>query len=135
VSLAAGGEVTLMGRDLLALSEKEMEAVGWKDIAMVFQGAMNALNPVRTVGEQIAEAVLRHAPGTPRAALEARVCELLELVRISAARWRQYPHPYSGGQRQRVVIAGAWSWSRPRCWPTSRCRCWMYLSGPRSSTC
>lgn len=101
------GEVTVMGRDVLALSEQEMEAVRWKEIAMIFQGAMNALNPVRTVGDQIAEAILRHEPGTPRAAVERRVRELLELVGIAASRRVQYPHQYSGGMRQRAMIAMA----------------------------
>ena len=101
------GEVTVMGRDVLALSEQEMEAVRWKEIAMIFQGAMNALNPVRTVGDQIAEAILRHEPGKPKAAVEKRVGELLELVGIAASRRVQYPHQYSGGMRQRAMIAMA----------------------------
>lgn len=101
------GEVTVLGRDVLGLSETEMEAVRWKDIAMIFQGAMNALNPVRTVGDQIAEAIVRHEPTTSKAALDQRVSELLELVGIAAARRHQYPHEYSGGMRQRAMIAMA----------------------------
>jgi len=101
------GDVTIMGRDVLALSEKEMEEVRWKEIAMIFQGAMNALNPVRIIGDQIAEAILRHQPDTPKAAVDKRVCELLELVGIAASRRVQYPHQYSGGMRQRAMIAMA----------------------------
>ncbi len=101
------GEVTVMGRDVLALSEQEMEEVRWKEIAIIFQGAMNALNPVRTVGDQIAEAILRHVPIMPKAAAEKRVGELLELVGIAASRRVQYPHQYSGGMRQRAMIAMA----------------------------
>jgi oligopeptide/dipeptide ABC transporter ATP-binding protein len=101
------GEVILNDRDLLELSEMEMSEARWKDIALIFQGAMNALNPVRTVGEQIAEAILRHEPSTSKEKLDRRVSELLELVGIAAARRGQYPHQYSGGMRQRAMIAMA----------------------------
>ncbi|MBM4422516.1 MAG: dipeptide/oligopeptide/nickel ABC transporter permease/ATP-binding protein [Chloroflexi bacterium] len=102
-----GGEVSMADHDLLSLSEKEMEEVRWKDIAMIFQGAMNALNPVRTIGDQIAEAVLRRQPNSPQESVDRRVSELLELVGIAAARRAQYPHQYSGGMRQRAMIAMA----------------------------
>jgi peptide/nickel transport system ATP-binding protein len=96
-----------MGQDLLSLSEREMGQVRWRGISIVFQGAMNALNPVRTVGDQIAEALLRHgmAPSGDKAAVRAG--ELLELVGIDAGRSNQYPHQYSGGMRQRAMIAMA----------------------------
>lgn len=99
------GEVFLDGEDLLTYSEAEMCAVRWAEISMVFQGAMNALNPVRTVESQIAEALRIHdvADGMER----SRAGELLELVGISPERGRQYPHQYSGGMRQRAVIAMA----------------------------
>ncbi len=101
------GEVLLDGEDLLQLSEAEMRCVRWRKVSMVFQGAMNALNPVRTVESQIAEALLLHAvvPG-PRQARQ-RAGELLEMVGIPPQRGRQYPHQYSGGMRQRAVIAMA----------------------------
>ncbi len=73
-------EIFFNGRDLTALNEDEINAVRWKEISIVFQGAMNALNPVRTVGEQIAEAIIKHMPATSQDKLQARVTELLDLV-------------------------------------------------------
>jgi len=101
------GEILFGGRDLLALSESEMADVRWKEIAMIFQGAMNALNPVHRVGDQIAEAYVQHASSTNRAAVDERVCRLLDMVGISRNRKDQYPHQYSGGMRQRAMIAMA----------------------------
>jgi peptide/nickel transport system ATP-binding protein len=101
------GEVRFMGRDLLDFSEGEMAGIRWKHISMIFQGAMNALNPVHTVGQQIAEAIRQHAPATDRAQVEAQVSELLEMVGLPAARKQEYPHQFSGGMRQRVMIAMA----------------------------
>jgi oligopeptide/dipeptide ABC transporter ATP-binding protein len=99
------GQIISMGRDLLDLSESEMEAVRWREISMIFQGAMNALNPVRTVGDQIAEAISWHNLATDKKMLDDRVCQLLELVGISTNRRNQYPHQFSGGMRQRAMIA------------------------------
>lgn len=101
------GHVALDGIDLLALPEREMAAVRWKRIAMIFQGAMNALNPVRTVGDQIAEAIRLHEAVADGRAVDRRVGELLELVGIAASRRNQYPYQYSGGMRQRAMIAMA----------------------------
>ena len=101
------GTVEFMGTDLLSLSEREMAAVRWKNIAMIFQGAMNALNPVKKVGEQIAEAIIQHNYITQRKAVSDRVAELLDLVGIGPERQHQYPHQYSGGMRQRAMIAMA----------------------------
>jgi oligopeptide/dipeptide ABC transporter ATP-binding protein len=101
------GTVNFMGTDLLSLSEREMAAVRWKNIAMIFQGAMNALNPVKKVGEQIAEAIIQHNYITQRKAVSDRVAELLDLVGIGPERQHQYPHQYSGGMRQRAMIAMA----------------------------
>ena len=101
------GEVMFMGRDILTLNEHQVEEVRWQNIAMVFQGAMNALNPVRTVGDQVAEAILQHIPFSDKSALDARVTELLDLVGIAASRKDDYPHQYSGGMRQRAMIAMA----------------------------
>jgi len=97
--------IELDGRDLLPLTELEMEAVRWREIAMVFQGAMNALNPVMAVGDQILEPIRVHEPATPEREARARVDELLEQVGIPARRGREYPHEFSGGMRQRVMIA------------------------------
>ncbi len=101
------GRVDLQGRDLLALSEGAMAEVRWKEISIVFQGAMNALNPVRPVGDQIAEALVCHGMAGNKAQAAARVAELLEMVGIGANRSSQYPHQYSGGMRQRAMIAMA----------------------------
>jgi peptide/nickel transport system ATP-binding protein len=102
----SGGQVLFDGADLLSLSEREMRRYRWKEIAMVFQSAMNALNPVYTVREQIIEAILLH--GTlDRQNAERRVEVLLDLVGIAKARKNQYPHQYSGGMRQRAMIAMA----------------------------
>jgi peptide/nickel transport system ATP-binding protein len=103
----AGGQILFNEQDLARLSERDMQAVRWKGVSMVFQGAMNALNPVRTVGEQIAEAIRCHQPELPREKLPARVGELLNLVGISKQRREHYPHQYSGGMRQRAMIAMA----------------------------
>ncbi|HEX9438249.1 MAG TPA: ABC transporter ATP-binding protein, partial [Roseiflexaceae bacterium] len=102
-----GGRIDFMGRDLVALSEREIADVRWKNIAMVFQGAMNALNPVQTVGEQIAEAIVRHNYVREKPLVDRRVAELLDLVGIAASRKDQYPHQYSGEMRQRAMIAMA----------------------------
>ena len=102
------GRVFFKGNDLTILSEEEINAVRWKDISIVFQGAMNALNPVRTVGDQIQEAIIKHMPGFPRdQRMQERVVELLDLVGIAADHKDHYPHQYSGGMRQRAMIAMA----------------------------
>jgi peptide/nickel transport system ATP-binding protein len=102
-----GGEIVFEGQDLLSISEREMRNYRWHGISMVFQGAMNALNPVRTVESQIVEALLLHEICSSNGAARKRVGELLELVGIPSKRGRQYPHQYSGGMRQRAVIAMA----------------------------
>jgi peptide/nickel transport system ATP-binding protein len=101
------GEINFMGQDLLSLSESEIEDVRWKRISMIFQGAMNALNPVRTIGDQIAEAIKQHIPYDNPTALDNRVKELLDLVGIAPHRKEDYPHQSSGGMRQRAMIAMA----------------------------
>lgn len=106
------GQVLFDGVDLLALSEREMRRYRWKEMAMVFQSAMNALNPVYTIGHQIREAILLHED-VDRAAADRRVEALLDLVGIAASRKEQYPHQYSGGMRQRAMIAMALA-CRPR---------------------
>jgi oligopeptide/dipeptide ABC transporter ATP-binding protein len=101
------GEIIFEGQDLLDLSESEMNSIRWNGIAMIFQGAMNALNPVRQVGDQIAEAIRKHYPGSDKITTDRRVSELLELVGVNANRRSQYPHQFSGGMRQRAMIAMA----------------------------
>jgi oligopeptide/dipeptide ABC transporter ATP-binding protein len=102
----SGGNVLFKGTDLLTLSEREMRRHRWTDIAVVFQGAMNALNPVMKIADQIREAILLHDL-MDRTAADRRVDDLLELVGIPRARRNQYPHQYSGGMRQRAMIAMA----------------------------
>jgi peptide/nickel transport system ATP-binding protein len=101
------GRVLFGGQDLLQCSEAEMRRVRWREISMVFQGAMNALNPVRTVESQIVESLRLHTVVQDHRAARERTGELLEMVGIPAQRGRQYPHQYSGGMRQRAVIAMA----------------------------
>jgi oligopeptide/dipeptide ABC transporter ATP-binding protein len=100
------GNIFFRESDLLKLSEREMRLHRWKDMAIVFQGAMNALNPVMKVGDQILEAILLHKIMNHDSA-EKRVCDLLEMVGIPHLRRDQYPHQYSGGMRQRAMIAMA----------------------------
>jgi peptide/nickel transport system ATP-binding protein len=102
------GSVTFEGKELTRLTDEQMRAIRGDRIAMIFQEPMTSLNPVHTVGAQIAEAVRIHR-GVSREAARARAGEMLELVRIPDARRRidDYPHQFSGGMRQRVMIAMA----------------------------
>jgi oligopeptide/dipeptide ABC transporter ATP-binding protein len=105
----ASGEIILEGRNLLDLDEKALRKVRGKDIAMVFQDPMTSLNPVLTVGSQIAEAISTHDPDLEDDEVRKRVVGLLELVGVPNAddRYDRYPHEYSGGMRQRAMIAMA----------------------------
>ncbi len=100
------GQVLWQGRDLVPLDAREMQKIRAKDIAIVFQEPMTSLNPVYTVGEQIAESLRLHEGLGRKEALE-RAVEMLRLVRIPTPdkRVRDYPHQFSGGMRQRVMIA------------------------------
>ncbi|EYT84184.1 MULTISPECIES: ABC transporter ATP-binding protein [unclassified Streptomyces] len=103
-----GGEILFQGRDLLKLPEEERRAVRGARIAMIFQDALSSLNPVLTVGDQLAEMFTVHR-GLSRREARARAVELMDRVRIPAAaqRVRDYPHQFSGGMRQRIMIAMA----------------------------
>jgi peptide/nickel transport system ATP-binding protein len=103
---SVAGRVLLDGADILAGGEETMRPHRWRDVAMVFQGAMNAFNPVRRIGEQIAEPMELHGIAEGAAA-RRQVGELLERVGIPAARAARYPHEFSGGMRQRAAIAMA----------------------------
>lgn len=108
-SATVTGRILLEDVDLLSLSERELEDVRWRRVSVVFQGAMNALNPVQTIGDQILEPIKLHEPHTPVADARARVIELLDAVGIAADRASDYPHEFSGGMRQRAMIAMALS--------------------------
>src|SRR6187431_2593594 len=95
-----------MGVDLVGKSENALRRYRWREVSIVFQGAMNALNPVRRVRDQIAEPIELRL-GVPPKLAHARVSELLELVGIPRERGRAYPHELSGGMRQRAMIAMA----------------------------
>jgi oligopeptide/dipeptide ABC transporter ATP-binding protein len=100
-----GGSVWFDGEDLLGLDGSALRAFRWTRLSLVFQGAMNALNPVRTIGDQIVEAIRLHAPDTSRPEAARRAGDLLERVGIGRRRAGEYPHTYSGGMRQRAMIA------------------------------
>ncbi len=102
----AGGSIKFQGRDLVKSSEAMLRKIRWKEISIVFQGAMNSLNPVQRVGKQIAEPILLHEDVEEDEAMK-RVGDLLELVGIPQKRMNEYPHEFSGGMRQRVMIAMA----------------------------
>jgi len=101
-----GGKILFDNQDLVALSELELRKIRWKSISMVFQGSMNALNPVHKVANQITEAVLLHEKTTRSKAIH-RAQELLQLVGLDPSRGSDYPHQFSGGMRQRAIIAMA----------------------------
>jgi peptide/nickel transport system ATP-binding protein len=108
--LIAGGEILFKGEDLTLKSEDEMEKLRWKEISMVFQGALNYLNPIRTAGQQIVEGILTHEHNRiNKKEAWSKAEELLELVRIPISRAKSYPHELSGGMKQRVMMAMALS--------------------------
>lgn len=100
------GSIKIEGRDISGATEEELRHIRWKDIAIIFQGAMNALNPVRRVGDQIVEALRIHDKLSEKEACK-RTAELFDQVEIDPDRVREYPHEFSGGMRQRVMIAMA----------------------------
>jgi oligopeptide/dipeptide ABC transporter ATP-binding protein len=101
-----GRRVAAGGVDVLAASPADLRALRWREIAIVFQSAMNALNPVLRVGDQLLDAIAAHL-ACPADEAHARAAKMIELVGIPRARLRSYPHELSGGMRQRVMIAMA----------------------------
>jgi len=103
------GQIKLIGTDLVQLSDAEIRKFRWRNISMVFQAAMNSMNPVYTVEEQILEAMRLHTPELSEEEMSQKIDRLFELVGLDPALKDQYPHQYSGGMRQRAVIAMALS--------------------------
>ena len=99
------GSITFDGQDLLAFDEHFMQAIRGNRISMVFQDPMTSLNPVMTVGDQIAEVIAVHNPDLGKEELRERVIAILAKVGISSDRIDEYPHQFSGGMKQRVIIA------------------------------
>jgi peptide/nickel transport system ATP-binding protein len=102
-----GGKILFKDTDVSGLSEAQMRKIRWKGISIVFQGAMNALNPLFKLGDQISEAILTHEPHVSKTEAMNRAKERLELVGLEAKRANDYPHELSGGMRQRGLIAMA----------------------------
>jgi peptide/nickel transport system ATP-binding protein len=100
------GTISYKGLDLVSASEAKLREIRWRRISLIFQAAMNALNPVRCVGEQISEVIIYHEKTTRREAWR-RTKRLFEMVGLDSARMKDYPHEFSGGMRQRIVIAMA----------------------------
>ncbi len=103
-AIITGGKVVFDGHDVLSANEEQLRALRWRDMSMVFQSAMNALNPVVSIGEQIADTLDAHADYSPDAARD-RAAHLLDLVDIPTRHLESFSHQLSGGMRQRVGIA------------------------------
>lgn len=103
-AIITGGRVLFEGRDVLAMSDRELKDFRWDEVSMVFQSAMNSLNPVMTIGDQIMDGILAHRKVSETQARE-HAREMLRIVGIEADRIDSYPHQLSGGMRQRAVIA------------------------------
>lgn len=105
-SRVKAGEIYFEGKDILKLSEGKMRKIRGNKIAMIFQDPMTALNPIETVGSQIAEAIGLHEK-LSKAEVQKRAVDMLEMVGIPGERYGEYPHQFSGGMKQRIVIAMA----------------------------
>ena len=102
-----GGQVIVNGVNLLKLNEEELRNVRWRELALIPQGAMNSLNPVIKVKDQIADGIITHMGQQPAGVLKDRILELLNMVGLPARVYHMYPHELSGGMKQRVCIAMA----------------------------
>src|SRR5215467_7697393 len=101
-----GGSVTFLGRNMVGLTDRELTAVRWKDLSVVMQSAMNALNPVKSIGAQFADAMRAHGVAS-KPQIADRSAEVLRMVGIDPVHLKSYPHQLSGGMRQRSMIAMA----------------------------
>jgi oligopeptide/dipeptide ABC transporter ATP-binding protein len=101
------GQVLVDGTDVMSLDERELRQVRWRQVALIPQGAMNSLNPVMRVKDQIADAIETHRGKHPRSELKQRILELLNMVGLPGRVYSMYPHELSGGMKQRVCIAMA----------------------------
>ena len=108
-AVIAGGSIIFRDKDILRIPEEEMRKLRWAGISMVFQAAMNALNPVYTVEYQIAEAMRAHGKGLTRGSAEAKILEVFKMAGLTPDIMKKYPHQLSGGMKQRAVIAMALS--------------------------
>src|SRR5512133_330765 len=102
-----GGEIRINDENLLGLDEESLRRRRWRDLALIPQGAMNSLNPVMQVHDQIADAITTHEGRQPKEQLKQRILSLFSLVGLPARVYDQYPHELSGGMKQRVCIAMA----------------------------
>jgi peptide/nickel transport system ATP-binding protein len=105
-AVVTGGSVTFLGQNLITMTDRRLNAIRWQNLSVVMQSAMNALNPVMSVGAQFADALRAHGT-TSRKAVAARSTEVLRLVGIDPVHLKSYPHQLSGGMRQRAMIAMA----------------------------
>lgn len=111
-AVITGGEVLVKGQNVLKMGEAELESFRWRDVSMVFQSAMNSLNPVMKIGDQLTDVLFTHLEMNRKEARE-RAAQLLNIVNIDRKRLDSYPHELSGGMRQRVVIAIALALNAP----------------------
>ena len=105
LGLVSGGEVKLDGEDVLKFDKARLKAYRWREVSFVFQSAMNALNPVIPISEQIIDVIETHEPNLGKEGARKRAVELFELIGIPPARLDEYSHQFSGGMRQRICIA------------------------------
>jgi peptide/nickel transport system ATP-binding protein len=100
-----GGHILFRNYDLANISDDDMRKIRWSGVSIVFQGAMNAFNPVYKIGDQIVEAIMSHEPDVKGEEAQERTRKLLEMVGVDPSRASNYPHEFSGGMRQRALIA------------------------------